>query len=163
MNRILALIDFSTSTEELIRVAGEMAAVMNSRLVLLHVALPFTVCLDREPREHIRRATLAAAFRCRHRELRQLGEALQKRGVDVLPMMVRGRSMHKNPVGKINEIVDRISPSLILATPHRHSPWADIFTASVTRALGRNARCPVVLVPEGSTSPRRQTGLAAVE
>jgi hypothetical protein len=53
-----------------------------------------------------------------------------------------------NPVEKIIHVVNRMSPEMILATPHQYSRVAGILTRSVTRSLELVVRCPVLLVPE---------------
>ena len=61
--------------------------------------------------------------------------------------MVRGNSSRGNPVGKIVAEVDRLAPDLVLMGSHGHGRLYEMLVGSVTNAVVRKVRRPVLLVP----------------
>jgi len=133
MKLIVALIDFSEVTPELITLAGRVARGMNSKLTLLHVAMP-------DP-------DFVGDSRNPHRKLEILELELKKLGVDAASVIVHGDSLSGNPVRKIVDEVDRLTPDLVVMGSHGHGRLYEMLVGSVTNAVVRKVRRPVLLVP----------------
>ena len=150
MKRIVALADFSDVTSDLVNLAGHMARDTGAELVLLHVAMPDADIVNGKERQNRSRQGIAAELKGRHRQLQILQLALKKLGVDVLPMLVRSDSARGNPVPKIVEQLERLAPDLVVMGSHGHGRLYELLVGSVTAAVVRRARRPILLVP----SPR---------
>jgi nucleotide-binding universal stress UspA family protein len=153
MKRILAFIDFSEVTSDLIRLAGELARGMNSRLTLLHVAMPDTEFIDGKPRDDCSRRGIALGLRRRRREMAILRLELTKLGTDATALLVRGGSARGNPTGKILQEIDRLAPDLIVVGSHPHGRLFKFVMGGTTEAVVRKACCPVLLVPRAAPRP----------
>src|SRR5437764_4960937 len=101
MKLILALLDLSDGTSDVVRLAGRIALAMQSKLILLHVAMPNAEFVGGKEREDVSREGIAAELRRHHRELEILQLELRKMGADATALMVRSDSARGNPVGKI--------------------------------------------------------------
>ena len=147
MKLIVALIDFSDVTSDLVTLAGNIARAMNSRLILLHVAMPDAELVKGREREDVSRQGIARELRHHHRDLEILELELKKLGVDALALMVRGDSSRGSPVRKIVEEVDRLAPDVVVIGSHGRRKLYQMLVGSVTDALVRKVRRPVLLVP----------------
>ena len=147
MKLIVALIDFSDVTPELITLAGKVACGMKSKLILLHVAMPDPDFVKGHEREEHSREELVGDSRNPHRKLEILELELKKLGIDAASMIVHGDSLSGNPVRKIVDEVDRLTPDLVVMGSHGHGRLYEMLVGSVTNAVVRKVRRPVLLVP----------------
>jgi nucleotide-binding universal stress UspA family protein len=147
MKLIVALIDFSEVTSDLITLTGKLARAMNSKVVLLHVAMPDADFVKGKERKDESRKGIASDLRRRRRALEIMELQLKKLGIEAMALMVRGDSPRGNPVGKILEEIDRLSPDLILLGSHGGGRLHRLLIGGVTDAVVRKARLPVLLVP----------------
>ncbi|HEY2584425.1 MAG TPA: universal stress protein [Tepidisphaeraceae bacterium] len=154
MKRILAFVDFSEVTADLITLAGNLARGLGVRLVLLHVAMPDADFVDGKARDDCSRQGIARDLRRRHREMEILRLGLTKLGVDAAALMVKGDSPRGNPSGKILQEIDRLSPDLIVVGAHNHGRLFKLLVGGTTEAIVRKACCPVLLVPRAAAAPR---------
>lgn len=148
MKLIVALIDFSEVTPQIITLAGKVAAGMKSKLVVLHVVMPdpdFTETV--EPKDDDPQEAVAGDSRQRHRKLKILELELKKLGIDAAAMIVRGDSLTGNPVGKIVDEVNRLAPDLVIMGSHGRGRLYELLVGSVTNAVVRKVARPVLLVP----------------
>jgi nucleotide-binding universal stress UspA family protein len=147
MKLIVALIDFSDVTRELITLAGKVARGMNSKLTLLHVAMPEPDFVEGHEREEHSRKELEGDSRNPHRKLEILELELKKLGIDAASKIVHADSLSGNPVRKIVDEVDRLTPDLVVMGSHGHGRLYEMLVGSVTNAVVRKVRRPVLLVP----------------
>ena len=152
MKRIVALTDFSEVTSDLINLAGKVARATGAGLILLHVAMPDSDIVNGKERVDHSREGIAAELKRRHHELQVLQLVLEKLGVDVMPLLVRSDSPRGNPVPKIVEELERLGPDLVVMGSHGHGRLYELLVGSVTAAVVRRARRPILLVP----SPREE-------
>jgi len=152
---IVALIDFSEVTSDLVTLVGSLARATSSKLVLLHVAMPDAEFVDGEERPDSSRDGIASALRRRHRDLEILKMEFEKLGVETLALLARGHSPRGNPVPKIVDEVDRLAPDLIVMGSHGRGRLYQLLVGSVTDAVVRRVRQPVLLVPSPIPAQQR--------
>lgn len=154
MKLILALVDLSEGTSDVVRLAGRISLAMKSRLILLHVAMPDSEFVGGKERDDVSRKGIATELRRHHRELEILQLELRKLGADATALMVRSDSARGNPVGKIVEEVNRLAPDLIVLGSHARSRLFQMIAGSVSDAVLRKVCCPVLLVPRREARPK---------
>lgn len=153
MKLIVALIDFSDVTSDLITLAGDFALALKCRLVLLHVAMPDADFIDDHEREDVSRHGIAGGLRHRHHELAILEAEVKRLGIDATALMVRSDSTRGNPAAKILQELDRLAPDLIVLGSHGRGKLYQLLVGSITDAVVRRSSRPVVLVPTRRASP----------
>lgn len=149
MKLIVALIDFSDVTSNLITLAGELALALKCELILLHVAMPDADFIDDHEREDVSRQGIAGDLRHRHRELAILEAEVKKLGIEARTLMVRSDSTRGNPVSRIVQEVNRMKPDLVVLGSHvRGRLYQMIPAVSQTpwcaRSVVRSCWCPGV-------------------
>jgi nucleotide-binding universal stress UspA family protein len=128
------------SAERIARIGGELAAGLRARVVLTHV------------REDVRPSNLKSQReRARHRSRQRVHEILQ-RAHDALPPTVNADERLKiggvaNPLG---EVADDEGANLIVVGSRGRGRLASALFGSVSRALARDAPCPVMIVPDAT-------------
>jgi nucleotide-binding universal stress UspA family protein len=125
--------------ERVARVGGELAADLGARVVLTHVSEDVPPLNSKSQRE-----------RARHRSRRRVHEILQ-RANDALPPTVDADERLKigGVANQLGEVADDMGATLIVVGSRGRGPLASTLLGSVSRALARDARCPVMIVPDG--------------
>lgn len=139
LHSIAVAVDFSPSSARAAQVALEM---MNGSgtLYLVHVEPPvelfplgFTV-----PDDTLDPANIKTW-------LQRLVDSLHApEGVTVEPVVLNGK-----PVPAIVEFAERVGAGMIAAGSHGHTRMESFFLGGVSTGLVRNARCPVLIAPQG--------------
>jgi len=126
------------SAERVARIGGELAAEIGARVVLTHVREDMRPSNSKSQRE-----------RARHRSRRRVHELLQ-RATDALPATVDADERLKigGVADQLNEIADDVGATLIVVGSRGRGRLASALFGSVSRALARDAPCPVVIVPD---------------
>src|SRR5260370_34893822 len=109
MKLILALVDLSEATSDVVTLAGKIAASMSSRLILLHVAVPDAEFIGGEERQDVSRKGIAPELRRHHRKLEILQLELKKLGADGTALMGRSDPSGGDPGSKIVREGNRIN------------------------------------------------------
>jgi nucleotide-binding universal stress UspA family protein len=115
------------SAERVARVGGELAADLGARVVLTHV------------REDVRPANSKS-----HDILQRANEALPPT-VDADERLKIG-----GVANQLGAVADDTGATLIVVGSRGRGPLASALLGSVSRALARDARCPVMIVPDGA-------------
>jgi nucleotide-binding universal stress UspA family protein len=128
------------SAERVAQMGGELAAELGARVVLTHVRDDVPPSNSKSQRE-----------RARHRSRRRVHEILQ-RAHDALPPTVDADERLKigGVANQLEEIADDVGANLIVVGSRGRGPLASALLGSVSRALARDARCPVMIVPDGA-------------
>jgi nucleotide-binding universal stress UspA family protein len=128
------------SAERVARVGGELAAELGARAVLTHVREGVPPLNSGSQRERARR-------RSRRRVREILGRAN-----DALPPTVDADERLKigGVADQLGETADDVGAALIVVGSRGRGPLASALLGSVSRALARGARCPVMIVPDGA-------------
>jgi nucleotide-binding universal stress UspA family protein len=128
------------SAERVARMGGELAAELGARVVLTHVRDDVPPSNSKSQRE-----------RARHRSRRRVHEILQ-RAHDALPPTVDADERLKigGVANQLDQIADDVGANLIVVGSRGRGRIASALLGSVSRALARDARCPVMIVPDGA-------------
>jgi nucleotide-binding universal stress UspA family protein len=128
------------SAERIARIGGALAAEIGARVVLTHV------------REDVAPSNLKSQReRARHRSRRCVHEIL-RRTSDALPPTVDAdeRLMIGGVANQLGEVADDVGAALIVVGSRGRGRLASALFRSVSRALARDAPCPVMIVPDGA-------------
>ena len=125
--------------ERVAHVGGELAVELGARVVLTHVREDVPPSNSKSQREP-----------ARHRSRRRIHEILQ-RAKDALPPTVDADERLKigGVANQLGETADDTGASLVVVGSRSRGPLASALLGSVSRALARDARCPVMIVPDG--------------
>lgn len=139
---IVAAIDFSGSTDPVVRTARHLAEALGCRVWLIHVAEPDPDFVGYEGGPDAVRDQVAARYQREHRELHGLADRLRAAGIDATALLVQGQT-----VETIVETAQRYVAELIVMGSHGHGAVWDLLVGSVSEGVIRRASCPVVVVP----------------
>jgi len=142
MKHILVPVDFSPVTMSVFDQAEAVARCFDARLWLIHVAAPDPdfVGLDVGP-QHVR-DWRAAQLREEHRDIQTMALELEKRGIDVTPMLVQGPT-----VETILAEADKLDVDMIIMGSHGHGALYSMLVGTVSEGVLHKAKCPVLIVP----------------
>jgi nucleotide-binding universal stress UspA family protein len=127
---ILAPVDFSIATANIVEVAAALAAGLHAYVVLLHIVTAKT------GRDALGRTEMA------DRELKHLKEGLRARSIVAQSLRLVG-----NPAADIIDQARKLRASLIVMGSRGHSRLHTLVAGSTTSAVIRSTNCPVVLLP----------------
>ena len=140
--KILVAVDFSESTEQVIRVAKRFATSLEASLWLVHVAEPEPDFVGYDAGPDVVREQVAKEFRDEHRNLQAHADRLREAGVDATSMLVRGST-----VDSLLEMAEKQGSDLIVVGSHGRGMVAEMLLGSVSQGLIRARACPVTVVP----------------
>ena len=126
------------SAERVARTGGELAAEIGARVVLTHVREDVPASTSKSQRE-----------RAHHHSMRRADEILQ-RATEALPPTVDADERLKigGVADQLGEIADDVGATLIVVGSRGRGRLASALFGSVSRALARDAPCPVMIVPD---------------
>ena len=142
MKKILVSIDFSSVTEEVLRIAAEQARFFDGEIVLLHVENPEPDFVGYKPGPQVLRDNVAHDIKKNHRELDAIEKKLLKDSVKVKAFILQGATA-ETILHKANDI----EADLIIMGTHGHGALHHLLLGSVTEEVVRKATCPLLLVP----------------
>jgi nucleotide-binding universal stress UspA family protein len=145
MKTILASIDFSSASQPVAAEAVKLARSMRARLVLLHVVQP-PVVTDSEVGAQMSADYSAAAEVSAEKRLIALKKSLQAKGVSVVTKQLLG-----NPGQNIITEATKLNAAFIVLGSHGHGAFYELVIGSTTSRVLKQARCPVLVVPQKKT------------
>jgi nucleotide-binding universal stress UspA family protein len=143
MKTIIALVDFSDVTPQVIEQATLHARTFGARLILLHVvpAEPAVVefgiaspTLLQPPSER--------RIEKDYHQLVSLQESLADSGVQV-----SSQQLEQADIGKVLDLCHGLQADLIVVGTHHHSAFYQFFIGTYTADILKKAKCPVLVVP----------------
>lgn len=140
--RLLVPLDLSSATERTLATAIKLARQMSAEVWLLHVAAPEPDFVGYEAGSASVRSQVAHEHRDEQRTLQAHAQALRDLGVDCTALLVQGAT-----AAVILQEAERLGADLILMATHGHGAVFDLLVGSVSHAVLREARVPVVMVP----------------
>lgn len=140
--KILAAIDFSPVTEQVLQTLGRMAGMLRARVTLVHVAPPDPAFVGYDTGPDAVRGQVAAELHASHRHLQQLAERLRASGVEVTALQLQGAT-----VAAVLAEADRLAADLIVLGSHGRGAVYDLLVGSVAEGVVRRSPVPVLLVP----------------
>jgi len=142
---ILAAVDFSPVTAQVLATLGRIAAAFPARVLLVHVAPPEPAFVGYQAGPDVVRDQVAAEHRARHQELQELAERLRSDGIDTTALLLQGAT-----VTTLVAEAERSKAALIVLGSHGHGALYDLVVGSVAEGVVRAAKLPVLLVPARS-------------
>ena len=140
MKTILVPVDFSDVSGKVAETAASLAKVFGSRVILVHVAEPEPEFVGYDPGPLSVRVAIAADI---HAEQRRLDALKEKFGAaDIVALHVQG-----SIPDEILELAHDHAADLIVMGSHGHGTLFNLFVGSVTAAVLKETRCPVLVVP----------------
>ncbi len=145
MKSIVALVDFSDVTAQVVEKAGDQAVAFGARVIILHLVPEEPVVVGfglaspvmmQPPSEQVVKNDYVS--------LESLSGALKQRGVDVLI-----EQLSEGTSEKLLEECRIWNPDLIVVGSHHHSQVYKLFVGTFTAEILGEARCPVLVVPSG--------------
>jgi len=142
MKQIIAAIDFSPVSDEVVDRAAQIARAFSARLTLLHIAAPEPDFIGYDPGPETVRESRAGELRFEHRELQQRGKKLRDRGVDAEGLLIQGPT-----VETIIEKARDIEADLIVLGSHGHGAVYRVLMGSISEGVVRAATVPILVIP----------------
>ncbi len=140
MKTILVPVDFSDVTDNVVEMAASLAGAFSSSVILVHVAEPEPQFVGYDPGPLSVRVEVARDIQADRRRLEALK---QKFGVpDVQAFDVEG-----SIPDEILRLAGEHRATLIVIGSHGHGALYHLLAGSVTTAILKHARCPVLIVP----------------
>jgi len=142
MKKILAAIDFSDITTQVIEQAESLARAFSAHLSLIHVAAPDPDFVGLDAGPQVVRDDRARELRTERQALQQMAERLQGRGIQADAHLVEGPT-----VQTIIEQADHLHADLLILGSHGHGAWYRALVGSVAEGVLRKATCPLLVIP----------------
>lgn len=142
MKTILASIDFSSASQPVVAEAVKLARSMRARLVLLHVVQP-PIVVTSELGSQMSADYSVAAEASATKQLISFKKSMQAKGVTVVTRQVLG-----NPGQCIVAEAAELKAEFIVLGSHGHGAFYELIIGSTTSRVLKQARCPVVVVPQ---------------
>ncbi|MGH8251280.1 MAG: universal stress protein [Steroidobacteraceae bacterium] len=139
---ILAGVDFSPVTAQMLATIRQIAAISPVQIWLLHVAPPDPAFVGYSAGPETVRNQVAGEHHARHRELQQLAEGLRADGVETTALLVQGPT-----VATLIAEAERLEAALIVLGSHGHGAIYSMLVGSVAEGVVRSSKIPVLLVP----------------
>jgi nucleotide-binding universal stress UspA family protein len=144
MKNILAPIDFSDITKEVIEQAFKLARTFSAKLWILHVASPDPDSLYYETGSQLVRDQEAVKLHEEHMQLQNIAKDVRSEGINVTSLLVQGYT-----VDKILKEASVVKADLIILGSHGHGALYSTIMGSVTEGILREAPCPLFIIPAG--------------
>ncbi len=141
MKTILAPIDFSPISDDVVAEAVKLASALSGRVVLLTVVQPPIVMTEYAAMMNLSEL-IAAGEKNATRQLDAIKESLKPQGLSAKSVQVTGA-----PVSSILEQARECKADYIVMGSHGHTAFYDLLVGSTTHGVLNRALCPVVIVP----------------
>jgi nucleotide-binding universal stress UspA family protein len=144
MKTILAPIDFSAVSPQVVKEAAKLAASLRARLVLLHVVQP-PIVTDSDLGPQTSADYIAAASASAAKNLAALQKTLRAKGLTVTTKHLTG-----HPGQVTVDQATALHASYIVLGSHGRGAFYELMVGSTASRVLKQARCPVVVVPKRS-------------
>jgi nucleotide-binding universal stress UspA family protein len=142
MRTVLAAVDFSPVTSEVLARAAELAKALGAALWLVHVAAPDPDFVGYEPGPQSVRRSVAAELHDVHRRLQEHSAGLRADGIECTALLVQGST----PETIVREAA-RLEADLIVLGSHGHGAIRRALLGSVSEHVLHHAGRPVLVLP----------------
>jgi nucleotide-binding universal stress UspA family protein len=139
---ILAAVDFSAVTHQVLEILGRIAEAMPAKVYLVHVAPPDPAFVGYGAGPKAVRGQVAAEHHARHQQLQDLADVLRARGVDTTALLLQGAT-----VDALIAEARKLEAGLIVLGSHGHGAVHKLLVGSVAEGVVRQSDLPVLLVP----------------
>ena len=142
MVNVLACLDLSPATRQVLTAALTLTSRLDGNLTLLHVAAPTPDFVGYDVGPDTVRAAVADHLRGEHRELEGWREAARAQCPGTRALMVQGPTIEK-----IIDHVERSDVQYVVVGSRGTSALHDLITGSVVRGVIQKSAIPVLVVP----------------
>lgn len=157
MKQLLAAVDFSKNTDNVLQQAGALAKALDAKLWILHVASDETQAMAYESTQfsayapefinmpgdvQLARDLSAEEFKREHGQLLTLSSSLREGGSDAQAMLLKGDAARL-----ILEKSKALGVEIIILGSHGHGRLHKALLGSTSEAIIRHAACSVLIVP----------------
>jgi nucleotide-binding universal stress UspA family protein len=142
MKCILAAIDFSPVSRNVIEQAESLAKAFSAELILIHVAAPDPAFVGYEAGPQAVRDVVGEELRRDHRSLQEIADGLRARQFKAKALFVQGPA-----VETILKEAERVGADAIVVGSHRHGTVHRALLGSVSEGVIRAAQRPVLVMP----------------
>ena len=149
MPTILAPLDFSSATAQVVAEATELARALQARLILLHITPPPFIAADDIGAAELIVDLTEIAKKSATRDLARWKKKLQEDGLTVETLHSVGA-----PVAQIVQAASDESADYIVLGSHGHGALYDLLVGSTATGVLKKARCPVMLVAPSQKARR---------
>ena len=146
---ILAPVDFSATTDRVLREAAALARTLGGKVVVINVTEPTTGVVDYAAIVVAVAQVNEAAVKFSVERLGQLVEMLKGDGVQAESMHLTG-----TPVSEIIEQASKLPADYIVMGSHGHTAFYDLLVGGTAHGVLKRATCPVVIVPPPADDER---------
>ena len=140
--RMLVPLDLSSATDRVLAATRAVARDSKAEVWLLHVGEPNPDFVGYETGSEAVRDVIAQEYRGEHRKLQDYADALRAEGIEATALTIRGPT-----AATILGEAGRLSVELIVMATHGRGAVFDLLVGSVSHAVLRDSRVPVLLVP----------------
>jgi nucleotide-binding universal stress UspA family protein len=148
MQPILATVDFSDMTPQVVELAVRVARAMGAPLCLVHVGAAESEFFGHQlSRKEITADDVPERHQSAFEKLDSITQAAREDGVEARAVFVLGK-----PVETIRMEARRIEAQLIVLGSHGRSGLERVLMGSVSEGLVRVAPCPLLVVPRAPAS-----------
>ena len=140
--KILAAIDFSPVTEQVVATLMQMAATLPAQVWLIHVAPPDPAFVGYEAGPDVVRGQVAVELHASHQKLQKLADRLRAAGVETTALQLQGKT-----VDTVIAEAERLPASLIVLGSHGDGAVYNMLVGSVAEGIVRASKVPILLVP----------------
>ena len=142
MKNILAPIDFSDVTDEVINSAAEFAKAFSAKLWIVHVAAPDPAFIGYDVGPQHEREWRADTLREEHKTIQEKVRLLEREDINAEGLLVQGPT----PDTILKEAT-KVHADLIVVGSHGHGALFKLLMGSVCEGLVRKASCPMMIIP----------------
>lgn len=142
MKTILAGIDLSDTTPQIVEQARLSGKAFGATVYLLHVEPPEPDFVGYGPGPKHERDHVAETVRIDRDAIHKLRDGLRQEGVQAESLIIQGPI-----VEKLLEEADKLEADLIIVGSHGHRALYDLLLGAVSEGVVRHASCPVLVVP----------------
>jgi len=157
MKTLLVAVDFSETTDAVLRQAATLAKALGAKLWIVHVAsdeiqamayetMPFSVYapefINMPGDVQMARSLSAEEFKREHQQLLGISSSLREEGTNAQAMLLKG-----DAAKLIIEKAADLQADIIVLGSHGHGRLHKALVGSVSEAVIRHAPCNVMIVP----------------
>lgn len=139
---ILALVDFSNSTDDVIEKAAELTSMYKGKCWLLHVAAPEPDFVGYEVGPQYIRDSRAGVLRDEHLKIQGYQARLEDRGIECEALLVQGQ-LFRTIMGEI----EKLKIDTVVLGSHGRGMLYEILVGSVCEHLLKHSKVPLLIIP----------------
>lgn len=147
--KLLAALDFSTTTPIILHEARLWAQRLNAKLWLIHVAEPDPDFIGYKAGPDTVRDAMAGKYRHEHQLIEAAAQELRKAGVDATALLLQGPTAETI----LNE-ADHLGVDALLMGTRARGAVHEFFVGSTSKQVLHKSTRPVLLIPPNDAHPQ---------